>query len=358
MRRRHYSDFADKLDLDAFEAAIGFEPSSQERGEDIGHCLFPEMHKHGDTTGKFAINREKKVWNCFVCGGGDLLSLAMLHTGLDYEQATDWLHVFATSDARSDQEWADNLIAMLDDAHDRVDTIPYFHPRVLDQFDGPTDYFLGRGISQEVVDTYGLRYTETAHRSAPVTMVDGRRTKMFEDYEGPASIWPHYWNGKLTGWQYRWTNFGTELMPSGWKIPKWTNTTDFPRSTTLFNYNDALKSNTSCVVVESLGTCLFLRSYGIPAVAYFGSKPTEIQLRLLRRFTNGVILAPDNDSNAAGDKILETVDYLERFVPVYIADKVEGDDGADLGDYAKTDDPYGNLMIHLEHRVHQAGLSI
>lgn len=354
-KRRHYSDFADDIDLDAFEAAIGFEPYSNERGEDIGHCVFPDQHKHGDMTGKFAINREKKVWNCFVCGGGDLLSLAMLHTGLDYEQATDWLYAFASGDVRTDQEFADELIAMLEDVHIRVDTVPYFNDRVLDQFADDTQYFWKRGIDPQVIEQCNLRYSYTARKVAPIkTDRDGRKVKLDDDYIGPASIWPHYWNGRLVGWQYRWTHH--EEGPK-W-LGKWTNTTDFPRQTTLYNYEYSLRSKERILVVESLGTALFLRSYGIPAVAYFGSKPTEAQLRLLRRFSNGVILAPDNDSNMAGDKVLGTQTYLERYIPVYIADKVEGKDGADLGDYAYTDEPYENLMVHLETRVHPAGLSI
>jgi hypothetical protein len=353
-RRRHYSDFIDRVDLDSFEAAIGFEPYAFERGEDIGHCVFPEQHKHGDMTGKFAINREKKVWNCFVCGGGDLLSLTMLHTGLDYEQATDWLYVFASGDTRTDDEFADGLIAMLEDVHERVKTVPYFNDRVLDQFTDDPVYFLNRGISDDVIMQCNLRYSESARKAAPVKVKDGTRVKLDDDYVGPASIWPHYWNGRLVGWQYRWTDHETGPKWLG----KWTNTTDFPKQTTLYNYEYCLRSKDRPVVVESLGTALFLRTWNVPAVAYFGSKPTPEQLRLLRRFRQGVILSPDNDSNMAGDKVLGTVDYLERFIPVYLADKVEGPDGADLGDYAYTDDPYENLMIHLEHRIHPAGLSL
>lgn len=358
-KRRTYSDFADRIDLDAFEEAIGFEPFDNSRGEDIGYCIFPEAHSHGDTTGKFAINREKRLWHCFVCGGGDLLSLAMLHLECDYEEATDWLYAFAGPDRRSDAKFADDLLEMLQDVHERRKTMPYFNPRVLDQFSGSLEYFYGRGINPFVADDAGLRYSDQARKAAPVKVLqDGSRTKNDEDYIGPASIWPHYWQGKLVGWQCRWTDFDKEHTKTPKWLPKWTNTTDFPKATTLYNYDYALKAKDRIVVCESLGTVLFLRSCGVPAVAYFGSKPAAEQLRLLRRFSQGVILAPDNDANMAGDKILGTVEYLERFIPVYIADKVEGKDGADLGDYWDTDDPYKNLMIHLENRVRPADLSL
>jgi DNA primase len=358
-KRRTYHDFAERIDIDALEEAIKFDPITSQRGEDIGFCIFPENHSHGDSTGKFAINREKRLWNCFVCGGGDLLSLAMLHLDVDYEEATNWLYQFAGPDRRSDSKFADDLLEMLEDVHERRETMPYFNQRVLERFDGPLDYFYSRGISPEVAESVGLRYSEEALKSAPVKMMpDGSRVKKDPDYVGPASIWPHYWNGKLVGWQYRWTDFDKDHTKTPKWLPKWTNTTDFPKATTLYNYDYALQSRNRIVVCESLGTVLFLRSFDIPAVAYFGSRPSDEQLRLLRRFQQGVILAPDNDANMAGDKILGTVDYLERYIPVWIADKVEGPDGADLGDYAKTDKPYEDLMIHMENRVRPAGLSL
>lgn len=355
--------------MDGFEKAIGFEPFATERGNDIGHCIFPENHKHGDMTGKFAIEREQRLWNCFgpLCGGGDLLSLAMLVTGLDVEAATEWLYQFTDQEIQTDVEFADELLAMLEDATERAKTMPYFNERVLDQFDGPTDYFQSRGISEDVIQAYGLRYSYTAMKMAPIkTGRTGTKIKTDDDYVGPASIWPHIWQGRLVGWQYRWTDYDKEHTKTPKWLPKWTNTTDFPKATTLYNYDYCLKAQRPVVVCESLGTVLFCRTHDIPAVAYFGSKPTPEQLRLLRRFQQGVILAPDNDTNMAGDKILGASEYLERFIPVFIADKVraedvglaEGTDGLDLGDYYRHPFPRESLYHHLMDCIREVGFDL
>jgi hypothetical protein len=354
-----YSQFEDRIDLDAFEEAIGFSPFAQERGNDIGHCLFPDNHKHGDTTGKFAIHRESRLYNCFVCGGGNLLSLVMELYDYDVDQATEWIHQFATgADTRSDDEFAEYLIALLEDVEKRVTSIPYFNPRVLERFDGPTDYFRSRGISDEVIERYGLRYSDEVLKPAPTKVGrDGQRIKIDDDYIGPASIWPHFWQGRLVGWQYRWHDFDKDHAKTPKWLGKWTNTTDFPRNETLFNYDTAVKYEEPVIVTESLGTTLFLESLSIPAIAYFGSKLHDEQLRLLRRFGHGVILAPDNDSNRAGDRVLGAARYLERFVPVWVLDKIppaevgmEKDaDGIDLGDFAYTSDPEGNVRNWIDH---------
>lgn len=359
MTKLRYSQFSDSIDVDAFEQAIGFDPISTSRGNDVGYCVFPHNHKSGDTTGKFAIHREARIYNCFVCGGGNLLSLAMELRNLDVDAATEWLYQFAHGDARTDGEFADELLKMLEDSTERAATLPYFNERVLERFHDSTDSFHDRGISDEIIARYGLRYDKHCVKPAPMKIGrDGAKHKIDDDYVGPASIWPHYWKGKLVGWQYRWAHWDREHTLTPKWLAKWTNTSDFPKSTTLFNYDEALKASESVVVCESLGTVLFCATHGVPAVAYFGSKPTDEQLRLLRRFAHGVILAPDNDSNMAGDKVLGTARYLERFIPVYIADKVEGDDGADLGDYAYVPDPEVALYEHLTTRTHEAGVEI
>lgn len=356
-----YSEFEAGIDIDAFEAAIGFSPTSQSRGNDIGFCPFADNHKNGDTTGKFAIHRDKRVFNCYVCGGGDLLSLAMLVTDLDTEQATEWIHQFAGGDTRTDDDFADYLIALLEDVEERVQTTPYFNPRVLERFSGPTDYFTSRGIDETTASILGLRYSDEVLKSAPIkTGKNGEKIKTDEDYTGPASIWPHHWQGRLVGWQYRWHDWDKDRTKVPMWLPKWTNTSDFPKSTTLYNYDRALTYDDPVVVCESLGTVAFLACYGVPAVAWFGSKPTAQQFRLLRRFQHGVILAPDNDSNAAGDKIYDAGRYLERYIPVYVLDKVqpedvglEDGDGLDLNDYANLEDPMGPLFTHLTERVRE-----
>src|ERR1700747_3740990 len=106
---------------------------------DIGYCLFPENHKNGDTTGKFAIHREKMIYNCFVCGGGSLLSLVMELYGFHLDGATAWIKQFATSDAMSNDEFQSYLLELLEDVEIRQATLPYFNPRVLERFADPVD---------------------------------------------------------------------------------------------------------------------------------------------------------------------------------------------------------------------------
>jgi hypothetical protein len=101
-----YRNFAHRIDIDELEAAIDFEADHEENGNDVGFCPLPwGLHKNGDSTGKFALHREKRVFNCWVCGGGDLLQLAMAMNDMDSEEATEWLFQFTRSKEETGEEY-------------------------------------------------------------------------------------------------------------------------------------------------------------------------------------------------------------------------------------------------------------
>lgn len=350
-----YKDFVDSLDIDAFEEEIDFSPLEHRNGEDIGYC--PDiwgLHKHGDTTGKFAINRDKRVYHCFVCGGGTLLSLVMEKYKLDEESATEWLYQFAHGDTRSDTEFVEDFMKLLNEYKEKKgDQMPFFNERVLSQFESDIDteddeafrlWCLDRGITLEVASDHRLGYNSYHKKIAPIRGGE----KIDDDYFGPCVVFPHFWEGRLVGWQHRWLNHGKDTPK--W-LPKYTNTSDFPKTQTLYNYDQAIKHPSGqTVVVESVPTVLFLESMGINAVSTFGSSVIDAQMRLLRRFQEGVIIAPDNDQ--PGTKFAEGArSYLERYVEVTVLAPVDLAEGADLGDYMETEDPVGNLYDHLERLV-------
>lgn len=349
-KRLRYEDFWDRINVDDFEAAIGWSPEYDDgKGNDVGYCPFPENHAHGDTTGKFAIERDLRVYNCWVCGGGSLLSLAMEVMDLDVDEATRWLYQFCESDTRSDSEFVDDFLDAFRDVERRVATLPYFNDRVLNRFllAPPDEYLIKRGITNlHIIEQYGVRYSPEVRRPAPAR---GKFAEA-EDYTGPGVIFPHYWKGQLVGWQTRWLDHGRDGFPE-W-IPKYTNTSDFPKETTIYGW-DHVRTSEAVVVCESVPTVLFLASRGYAAVATFGSSVNDAQLRLLRRYPT-VLLAADNDP--AGRKWLGSLTrYLRRYSTVQWVPPVgKWDEGGDLGDLVE---PPEALDKHL-CQMHEPGIDL
>lgn len=345
-RGPRYAGYVNQIDLDAFEEAIGFEPikhgvNKHGEPEDIGHCPDPwGLHKNGDTTGKFAINRQKRLYGCFVCGGGTLLDLTSAVKRMTDQQAEEWLYQFTTPATVTNREFIDEIDELLAEHERGQEVMPYYNERVLEPWTAEIGRLEGwladRGISPEVAIRARLGFQADAMRLAP--QKSGRRLQ--EPYTGPCVYFPHYWGERLVGWQQRWLD---EDRPS-W-IPKYTNTSGFPKTETIYNYEQVYLAQRPIIVCESVPTVLFLESLGYPAVALFGSSVTEEQMRLLRLCQQGLVLAPDNDGPGRkwtsyteeeklyGRERVLLADYLARHVLLRVMEPVgEYDSGNDLGD--------------------------
>ncbi len=350
-----YANFADRIDYDLLEDELGIEVIDHPTDyEDRAYCPLPwNSHANGDTTGKFSINREKGVYNCWVCGGGNILDLVMAMRDMDMEPAIRWLYDFANHE-ETDEEFIEELERLLTDPVERQPTMPYFNLRALDRFDDPIQsasewvgsstvpFLKRRGISLEVAQKFNLRYK-----------ADSARPLKDVEYFGPAIIFPHMWQGRLVGWQQRWLG-REEDRPR--HVPKYTMTPDFPKNETLFGFDFAkieYKWHCPVIVVESVPSALFLWSNGYPAVATFGSSVGEAQLKLLRTFPS-LILAPDNDipkqegATPAGIKWATTLmDYLDRFTTVSMLPLLKGA-GTDIGDLAESPELLPEYIILAE----------
>lgn len=297
-----YSQFCDDIDIDAFEEAIGFDVLRTYKDEDIGQCPdYWGLHANGDTTGKFAINREKMVYHCFVCEGGTLLSLAMAHLDTsDEEDATEWLYQFASDHVYTKNEFVEKFVKELEKEQERkAERMPHFSPHVLSQFSKPDDedgqvmlleWLDERGLDLTAVDRFDIGYS--SHHKKPAPLKDTE--KIGPDYYGPCIVFPHYWQKTLVGWQHRWMEWDEKhtIVPK-W-LGKYTNTADFPKHTTFYNYDNAIKRAQPVIVVESVPTVIVLESYGLSAISPFGGGIKPEQLRQLRAFDQ-VIAAGDND---------------------------------------------------------------
>lgn len=315
-RKIDWFAFYDSVDFDALYINLGWTPVSNTGTEDKGYCLDPwKLHKHGDRTGKLAINRAKGVYNCWVCGGGTILTLIMEVKGLDFDGAIEYLSRFINAfHKESTEEFHARISRLLDNVKNVNRPLPVFNDQVLTKFTDAVPWGTTRYISDSVIEFFKIGMANSHYKFNSES----------GSYEGQAVILPHFWQGKLVGWQERWISD----TPS-W-IGKYTNTSDFPRETTVWGLDFAKTIDKRPILCESVPTALRLISEGHPAIATFGSQITKDQCKHLRCFQQGIILSPDNDT--AGYKWYEqAVNQLQRFVPLYLMEPV-GEIGSDLGD--------------------------
>lgn len=339
MKRPPYREFVQRIDTDRFIDTLGILGAHTLKENKLGHPLlvgqcpdYWHLHKNGDQTGKFALNTELRTYNCFVCGRGSIIDLVMAAHDFDADSALDWLYELADA-PKTDTEWVsamDKLLSHVTDGRN-PEVLPYYNPRVLAKYDAHEDRlrrwnageFDGKpkNIAIEVLHACGVRFAPDHMKYAPR---DGKGIPIDDAYEGPCVIFPHFVDERLVGWQHRWL----ALDRPKW-VRKYTNTPDFPRYTTVFRPFRG-ESHLPVVVVESVPTAMWIVGHGWPAVATFGATATDEQLKLLRRFQQGVVIAPDNDKPGV-EALIKMANYLEGFIPVSYVEP-SGDSGDDLMD--------------------------
>jgi DNA primase len=140
-------------------------------------------------------------------------------------------------------------------------------------------------------------------------------------------VLPHFWKGQLAGWQTRslkeWQELLGEPVDTG---PKYKNTPDFPKDTTLYNRPSNLAE--PLLVVESVMSVVSKSHLWPTMCATFGASVTERQKLLLADHPR-IILWFDNDN--AGWKATEEVgESLSAYCDVFVVESDLDADAADL----------------------------
>ena len=309
------------LDVDLLEDALEIEVIKEMGSEDICRCPLPS-HDGYDANPSFSLNRDKLVYNCFACGvGGTIIDLVARVKNLDYEEAYQFCRTYLDQTLGKDNPFAfgeriNEIFSRDKQSSSIFKPLPRFNKSVLkDWLVEYPEYFESRGISRKSQDKFLLGY-DAFHKRG--------------DYVGPAAIIPHFFEDMLVGYQERWTE---EDRPKN--IPKYTNTKNFPRGETLYGYDLIVAGNNDqpIVVVESALTAVYLDQIGFPSVATFGAQVTDEQIRLLRAFSWGVILAFDNDE--AGRNARDLVgERLRKSISVHILPEY-GSEKSDLNDFSE-----------------------
>lgn len=308
-----------RLDFEEVLEALGIEISHWNGDWLMCHCPDPAMHKNGDSNASFGFNVEEMYANCFVCGGKTLLQLVEEQLDLSEKDAVAWLREQSTFEPAKEEALVDKINKILHPV-EKVEVLPEFPDSAVFKYRFIHPYLTKRGITPEVIKAANVGF-------------DGGHLGI---------VIPHWWQGKLRGWQVRHLlekdgkyycpicgDSNSPTVASKQKdVMKYNNTKGFPKKYTIYNYDNLV--GTHALIVESPMSVLKLWSLGFPRVgATFGSFSKE-QAQALSKF-DFVGYWPDNDD--AGRKNTENVlKYLAPLTKVGIVPPVEGEKGdpADL----------------------------
>jgi len=281
-----------------------------------GFCPF-----HPNTrTPSFVVFPSTGTWRCFgQCNeGGDIFSFMMKKQSWDFQETLKYLAERAgvqlkppTPEELVAEEEHGQLRAILEEA------ASYYHYQLRNSPEGQKAlaYLKGRGLSDEIIETFGLGYAPNSHEAIiryfknkgrsdtnlkEVGLVSERDDGSIYDKFRHRIIFPiRDSRGRMAGFG------GRVLNPDD--IPKFLNspqTALFDKSALLYGLEHArtpIRALDQVVIVEGYLDVIALHQAGFTnTVSPMGTALTEQQLRMLKRLTHRFILALDPD--AAGDK--------------------------------------------------------
>ncbi len=276
-----------------------------------GLCPF-----HNEKTPSFMVYEDTQSFYCFGCGaGGDAITFTMKIENLDYIEAVKLL-----AERAGMQLPQDGYDDSLHQKKNRIlaanrEAARFFYSCLLDEKNSHAlKYFLNRGLTPQTIKHFGLGYAPDSWDS----LIKHMRSKGFsvnELYEADLvkkstkngeRFYDNFRNRMMTpiiDIRGNVIGFGGRVLDDS--KPKYVNTADtlvYKKSHEVFAMNYAKNSKEDFLIVaEGYMDVIALHQAGFTnAVACLGTALTQEQARLMKRYTDEVVLSYDSDE--AGQK--------------------------------------------------------
>ncbi|MDF2841052.1 MAG: primase [Clostridia bacterium] len=271
-------------------------------------CLCPF---HSEKSPSFSVSSTKQIFNCFGCGvGGNVISFVQKMERLEFVEALKFLadraHI-EVSDTNNEQQL--KKLSLYNTLYKiNQETARFFYSN-LNKSKEPMDYLKGRGLNEQTIKSFGLGYSLNAWSS----LQNHLRQKGFsQDMMQKAGLIAK--SEKSSGYYDKFRNrimfpiidlkgnviaFGGRVMDDS--KPKYLNSPETPifhKGENIYGLNFVKKQQNieNIIIVEGYMDVIALHQYGITnAVASLGTAFTENQAKLLKRFSNEIIIAYDAD---------------------------------------------------------------
>jgi len=276
---------------------------------------------HNEKTASFIVTPEKNIFHCFGCGaGGDAISFIMRMENISFPEAAALLAKRAgiTIEFTKEEGVGNELKTRILQLNYKVAL--FFHQCLLEEPEAETarQYLKKRNVSLETIKNFMLGFAPSSFRTERFLQKEGFAAaeietagiKFFQRITFPI----FNLSGECVGFGARSLN-GSE--------PKYLNTAETPvfsKGNFLYGLNltrKKIQEKGEAILVEGYLDLIKPFQYGFcNIVAGLGTALTPIQARLLRRFTDRIVLLYDGDAagKAAAVRNLEVL-LAQEIIP-------------------------------------------
>lgn len=324
-----------KEKLDIVELVRSYIPL-QPAGKNLkGLCPF-----HKEKTPSFIVSPDRQTWHCFgQCNeGGDIFSFVMKYENVEFYEALRMLAEKAGIELKSVSPASQKEFGVLYDIN--VSAKDFFvHER--GQNKNAQQYLLDRGIQEETMETFEIGFCPNSPDALSMHLANmgydmhdiERAGLVFKTQQGTfidrfrgRVMFPIYNTfGKVVGFSGRiLPEFDTHNAGKYINSPE---TLIFNKSKILYGFHitkSAMKEKDEIIVVE--GQMDFLMAYqdGVPnVVATSGTALTAYHLEILKKFSENIIFAFDNDEAGihATERAIDMANMLDINARVFLLDQ-------------------------------------
>lgn len=317
--RKLYQEYKRRINarevLDYYNAENCYEILGNDGTTEIVHsCLLDRVephHRNGDQNPSASINLEKKAYVCYNYWGGDLFHLILkMEQKENLSEIMPLVGEFLEGATSTSDDFIQEVEKLLAQGNSLLLEVPEYSSRILDPWAFSHPYIRERGITLDVSSRLQIGYDPDTNRI----------------------VFPHFWEGKLVGWQQRSIPPDPRWPGSSPQLPKYKNSSGFPKSETVYGVR-WLESTGSVVVVESPMSVAKAHSLGITnVVATFGAKVSQNQIDFLKDFSEVLIwFDADNAGDLAARKVAKSL-YRHTSVKVVVSEQDK-----DMADYDSAD---------------------
>lgn len=323
------------------EEVVGDFVNLRRRGVNMaGLCPF-----HNEKTPSFYVSPAKNIFKCFGCArGGTPVQFIMELENLSFPDTIRYLakkykieleETEVTPEALQEQQVLESLYLINQFAQD------YFQRQLFETDLGKSvglSYFKGRGFREETIRRFGLGFAPDGKDALTLEAIQkgygidlmrrlGLTSSSDRDFFRNRVMFPiHNLSGKVIA-------FAGRIMHKDPKAPKYINSPEtdiYQKNKVLFGIyqaKTAIRREDACLLVEGYTDVISLHQDGIEnVVASSGTSLTNGQIRLIKRFTNNLVILYDGD--AAGIRAaLRGLDLaLEEDLDVRVVILPDGED--------------------------------
>jgi len=285
---------------------IGSYVSLKKHGRNfMGLCPF-----HREKTPSFVVSPEKQIFHCFGCStGGSVINFISKIENIDFKETIEFLADRAGIILPTDTYKQDNKKQMLKNRIYEINKLAaiFYHQNLYKpESKVAQEYIKKRKLDNNILKSFLIGYSKdydalyrylaskgfTEEEILASNLVNKNNNDQFIDRFRKRLIFP------ILDTRDRVIAFGGRVLDDS--LPKYINSPEgivYSKGKNLYGFNIAKKSNKNkIIIVEGYMDAISLHQRGINnVVASLGTALTEGQGRLLRRYTEDVIISYDSD---------------------------------------------------------------